>query len=214
MSPLLSSFIHSFLTFPAFLSLLSAPMALRSLASKFWKPVAVAGSTVYGSYGVYEWNKAKSVLHLEDMGRDQLGQLFDSIDTKKSGYIDVEELNTALQKSAKNKFRSADVKAMLAVADEDHDGKLGKDEFIHICECVTTKSAQTVPKKISKSSMEKTTHVNEEALMDEYAVVPPQFQKPEQHLTPSQVHREIQIASANALKVVQHTDGVERQKKE
>ena len=150
-------------------------MALKSLAFKFWKPAAVAGGTVYGIYGTYEWNAAKTSLKIEGMNKEKLGNLFESIDTKRSGFVDVDELTTVLNHSGHQKFSAADVKAMLAVADKDHDGKLCKDEFIH-------------------DRRPKLTQVDEQALVDQYGVPPHDDHK--HTLTPQQLHDEIKVATA------------------
>jgi glutamyl-tRNA reductase len=172
---------------------------LSNLAHKLWKPAAFVGATVYGTYGLYEWNKAKSELNLNGMGKKELENVFDSIDVNKKGFINVDELTEVLNKSNKiKKFSNADIKAMLAAADENHDGNLSKEEFVHICEASastkkTMKSMQT--KKISKM-----TNVDERHLEAEYAISSASHHKhlqQQQHrLTPTQVHDEVKTASA------------------
>lgn len=144
-------------------------MALQSLATKFWKPTAVAGATVYGAYGVYEWKKAKRALQVESMRKEQLEKLFDSVDTHNSGFINKNDLATLLnsyEDGTRQKFSVADVTAMLAVADGDHDGRLSKLEFVRICQDHLSPSLIESEKRhtMSKSARRELVRVEEAAV--------------------------------------------------
>jgi hypothetical protein len=184
---------------PFYLFFTKVVMALKSFALKFWKPTAVAGATVYGAYGTYQWNNAKSVLHV-DGRKEELEIVFDSIDANKSGFINVDDLSKALNKSGKM-FSAGDVKAMLAVADLDHDGKLSKKEFVQMCERVTS-SKQENTHTMPERNLAELTKIDEEALESKYgdthsAALPSQKKKEDApHLTQAEVHDEVKLASA------------------
>jgi hypothetical protein len=66
----------------------------------------------------------------------EMGKLFDDIDVDHSGSIDKSELKTAL--AAKGlKVNMVAIEAMMQAADEDHDGKISKEEWIHMCHRVS-----------------------------------------------------------------------------
>ncbi len=67
------------------------------------------------------------------MKKEDLANLFDKIDADHSGFIDVNELDHAL-KATGEKFRSFEIKSMMDAADENHDGKISKEEFLHMWE--------------------------------------------------------------------------------
>ena len=58
-------------------------------------------------------------------------ELFDKIDTDKSGYIDVSELDFGLKASGLS-MTSYELKSMMDFADDNHDGKISKEEFVNI----------------------------------------------------------------------------------
>lgn len=177
-------------------------MALSNLLTRFWKPMAITGATVYGAYGAYEWKEAKQALHIEKKGESELSQLFDTIDTHKSGFIDIDELTQVLNKSG-HRFRRADIKAMMALADEDQDGQLSKEEFIRICKTLNSTSA--TPTKEPTKSFAHTPNIADIAKIDttaleaKYKASPDELAKKEReetHLTPSQLHDEIKFATS------------------
>jgi len=96
------------------------------------KPFIAATGVGVTSYGAYQWKEAKKVLNLdENMSCEEMMKLFDEIDEDHSGDIDTDELHAALL------IRGLDVgkfglQAMMQTADEDDDGKISREEWVHI----------------------------------------------------------------------------------
>lgn len=99
---------------------------------KLAKPVALLAVSTAAWYGQTKWREANRALKIEGKSKAELGKLFDSIDEDGNGTIDESELKHALEKAGVH-MSHMDLKSMINSADENHDGKISKEEFLHIC---------------------------------------------------------------------------------
>ncbi len=77
-------------------------------------------------------NQAKIAFHIKNPGNEnELNTLFDRIDKDHSGSIDRQELIKALEASGL-KLSGYRVDAMMKAADENNDGSISREEFLHV----------------------------------------------------------------------------------
>ncbi len=113
-------------------SIIQAGMSFKLLLLKAWKPVTFTVFSMYSVYGYKQWNQAKEALKIKDtMTEKDLSDLFDKIDTDKSGLIDEKELKEALHTAGVDLIHFR-LESMITVADENDDGKISKEEFAHL----------------------------------------------------------------------------------
>jgi RNA:NAD 2'-phosphotransferase (TPT1/KptA family) len=99
---------------------------------KIWKPVTVGVAAAVITYGTRNWDRLGKKLHLSNKSEPELKKIFESIDIDHNGYIDERELTKLLQKEGIN-LSKVSIKSLMFVADENHDGKIFFEEFLHIC---------------------------------------------------------------------------------
>ncbi len=118
-------------------------MSFKLALVKLVKPVTVATVAVVSAYGYREWDKAKNALKLSVNDKD-MTVLFDKLDSDHSGYIDKGELREALKQSGM-KVNSLSLEAMMKAADENGDGKISREEWLHMCHHIFHDSSGEVP---------------------------------------------------------------------
>lgn len=118
-------------------------MSFKLALVKLVKPVTVATVAVVSAYGYREWDKAKNALKLSVNDKD-MTVLFDKLDSDHSGYIDKGELREALKQSGV-KVNYLSLEAMMKAADENGDGKISREEWLHMCHHIFHDSSGEVP---------------------------------------------------------------------
>lgn len=107
-------------------------------------------------FGRWEWDRALEVIArsmndaqatLADLTPTQIDQVFDDIDSDKSGSIDPEELREALEKMGM-KLTTKAVAAMVDVVDDNNDGCIDREEF-HVLVKMATLRKQKSSTRIS-----------------------------------------------------------------
>lgn len=107
------------------------------------RPVAVVSAVAVSAYGYREWDRAKSALHLSTNDAAMIA-LFNKVDKDHSGYIERQDLRDAL-KSAGFQVNTVALEAMMKVADENTDGRISKDEWLHICHSINNDGSLSHP---------------------------------------------------------------------
>ena len=106
-------------------------MSFKLLILKVAKPVMAVGAVCVSAYGYKQWESAKNALHLTT-NEAEMVTLFHKIDADKSGTISREELKTALENAGLHKM-PAQIGAMMKSADENDDGQINEEEWLHLC---------------------------------------------------------------------------------
>ena len=123
------------------------PMAFKLLIVKAIKPAFALGALATVYYGTYEWNKAKNALHLDPrMSEEQMIKVFNEIDTSHDGFISEKELHDALEAKGL-RIGKFGMDAMMKAADENHDGSISKEEWIHMIKTMHANPSMHVPEK-------------------------------------------------------------------
>lgn len=118
-------------------------MSLKLFMLRVVRPVALVTAVTGSAYGYKEWEKAKSALKLSTNDSEMIA-LFDKVDKNHSGYIEKQDLRDAL-KSAGYGVNLIALDAMMKVADENHDGRISKDEWLHICHSINNDGSLSHP---------------------------------------------------------------------
>ena len=124
-------------------------MVFKLAMLKLAKPVGILVFGAASAYGYQQWDRAQKSLHIDTTkGDSDIMAIFDNIDKDKSGFIDEEELKDELAKT-NIKISWVQLKALMLAADEDHDGKISKKEWLHVCHILQHKEKDTphVPEK-------------------------------------------------------------------
>ncbi|XP_067830306.1 parvalbumin alpha-like [Heptranchias perlo] len=81
--------------------------------------------------GSFDYKKFFHLVGLKTKTPAQVKEIFKILDQDQSGYIEEEELKSVLKGFAPEgrELSDSETKALLAAGDEDHDGKIGADEF-------------------------------------------------------------------------------------
>jgi hypothetical protein len=135
-------------------------MSFKLLLVKALKPAFALASlgTVY--YGTYEWNKAKQILHLDPrMSEKEMIKVFNEIDVNNDGSISEKELHDALEKKGL-RIGKFGMDAMMQAADENHDGAISQEEWIHMIKDMHANPSMHVPEKHLDKSKYSPKHIN------------------------------------------------------
>lgn len=115
-------------------------MSYKLFVIKAAKPIAAVLAVSIGGFGYREWKKDKEALHITN-NINEMVSLFDKYDKDHSGSIEKRDLRAALEQAGV-KVSELQLDLMMMVADEDHDGKISREEWVHICQKVATPDNQ------------------------------------------------------------------------
>ncbi len=107
-------------------------MSLKLFVLNRAKPLAAAVTVIAAAYGTKEWQRAKDALQKPSGNYEpDMMKLFDRIDTDQSGWIDSDELSSALDRVGVQVSRLS-LESMARCADDILDGKISRAEWMHI----------------------------------------------------------------------------------
>ncbi|XP_038639752.1 parvalbumin alpha-like [Scyliorhinus canicula] len=81
--------------------------------------------------GSFDHKKFFQLVGLKGKTHEQVKEVFNILDQDRSGYIEEDELKSVLKgfSAEGRELSDSETKALLAAGDEDHDGKIGIEEF-------------------------------------------------------------------------------------
>ncbi|XP_067876091.1 parvalbumin alpha-like isoform X2 [Heterodontus francisci] len=87
--------------------------------------------SAFATPGSFDHKKFFKMVGLKGKSSEEVKQVFELLDQDKSGFIEEEELKYVLKGFAPEgrDLSESEIKALLAAGDEDHDGKIGAEEF-------------------------------------------------------------------------------------
>lgn len=115
-------------------------MSFKLFLLKAARPVMAVGAIAVTGYGYKQWERAKNALHLS-ANEAEMVTLFHKIDTDMSGHVSRDKLRTALDQAGLHLY-SPQITAMMKSADENHDGTINEEEWLHLCSKILHKDIQ------------------------------------------------------------------------